>query len=168
MVICRASAIQTKCQQVAVNISRIHLHPTVFSSAITLPSIIYIKIVANMCVEVFATYICNHTVPLWVPCGTFAMKNCAKYQRQYRNRPLRCSCTCNAPVSLTEALQDNSFADGLLQDQLATDAGYNGSASASEPRSRDSMSPDTASSPSSSSVGVRSPALSNRQPRKKA
>ncbi len=66
-----------------------------------------------MCVEVYATYICGHTVPLWVPCRSFALQSCPRYQRQHRNRPLRCSCTCQAPPSIDEIIQNTPPADLL-------------------------------------------------------
>jgi len=86
---------------------------TVFLSLNTKSPSFFCAKTVKMCVEVFATYICSHTVPMWIPCSTFALAGCPKYQRQYRNRPLRCSCTCTAPVSLAEALQDNTFGDTL-------------------------------------------------------
>lgn len=62
------------------------------------PSVRNISLLCIMCVEVYANYVCGHVVPVWVPCSTLSLFNCPKYQRQYRSRPLRCSCTCAAQV----------------------------------------------------------------------
>ena len=67
-----------------------------------------------MCIEVYATYVCGHTIPIWIPCSYYGLLNCPNYQRQYRSRPLRCSATCLPPTSSSSSNIDEDIIQGLI------------------------------------------------------
>ena len=83
--------------------------------------------VSAMCVEIFATYTCGHTVPIWLPCSVGVLYLCEKYQRQFRTRPLRCACTCPrkpATVSTvygTELISSNDASPGSFSPTSSLD-----------------------------------------------
>ena len=68
-----------------------------------------------MCIEVYATYVCGHTLPIWIPCSYYRLHNCPNFQRQYRARPLRCSATCRAPVTSSNLLIDDEVYQELME-----------------------------------------------------
>ena len=63
----------------------------------------------------YATYICGHTLLIWIPCSYYGLYNCPNYQRQYRARPLRCSATCRAPVTSSSLLIDDEVFQELME-----------------------------------------------------
>ena len=72
-----------------------------------------------MCIEVFATYVCGHTLPIWIPCSYYSLHNCPNYQRQYRSRPLRCSATCRAPDTSSSSMIDEDVIQELTRSSRA-------------------------------------------------